>query len=64
MASSMLARLEAGSVRLVVPAASYAVDATASSHAGRLTVEVPNDPAAPRQLSADISRGDLQILGR
>jgi len=60
----VLAQLDAGSLRLVVPAASYAVDATAPSHAGRLTVQVPNDPAAPRQLSAHISRGDLQILRR
>jgi hypothetical protein len=60
----VLARLDAGSMRLVVPAASYAVDATAPSHAGHLTVEVPNDPAAPRQISAHISRGDLQILRR
>jgi hypothetical protein len=60
----VLARLDAGSMRLVVPAASYAVDATAPSQAGHLTVEVPTDPTAPRQISAHISRGDLQILRR
>jgi hypothetical protein len=59
-----LVRLDAGSVRLTVPAASYALDATVPAQAGHLTVEVPNDPAAPRQISAHISRSDLQILRR
>jgi hypothetical protein len=59
-----LVRLAAGSVRLTVPATSYAVDATVPAHAGHLTVEVPADPAAPRHISAHISRGDLQILRR
>lgn len=60
----VLVRLDAGSLRLMVPAASYAVDATVPAHAGHLNVQVPTDPAAPRQLSAHISRGDLQILRR
>jgi hypothetical protein len=59
-----LVRLDAGSVRLTVPATTYAVDATVPARAGHLTVEVPTDPAAPRQISAHISRGDLQILRR
>jgi hypothetical protein len=60
----VLARLDAGSVRLVVPATTYAVDATIPRNAGHVTVEVPTDPAAPRQISARISRGEIQILGR
>jgi hypothetical protein len=59
-----LVRLDAGSVRLTVPTTTYAVDATVPAHAGHLTLEVPSDPAAPRQISAHISRGDLQILRR
>jgi hypothetical protein len=59
-----LVRLDAGSVRLTVPATTYAVDATVPAHTGHLTIEVPTDPAAPRHISAHISRGDLQILRR
>jgi hypothetical protein len=60
----ILARLDAGSLRLTVPGATYAVDVAAPRNAGHVTVEVPTDPAAPRQISAHISRGDLQILRR
>jgi hypothetical protein len=60
----VVARLDAGSVRLTVPATTYAVDATTPSRAGRVTVEVPVDPASPRRVSAHISRGDIQILPR
>jgi hypothetical protein len=59
-----LVRLDAGGVRLLMPATTYAVDATVPAHAGHLTVEIPTDPAAPRQILAHISRGDLQILRR
>ena len=60
-----LVRLDAGSVQLTVPATTtYAVDATTPPRAGRVTVEVPVDPASPRRLSAHISRGDIQILRR
>ena len=59
-----LARLDAGNLRLTVPSAAYAVDAAAPRNAGHVTVEVPTDPAAPRQISAHTSRGDLQILRR
>jgi hypothetical protein len=60
----VLARLDAGNLRLTVPAATYAVDATTPHNAGHLTVAVPTDPASPRQLFVRVSRGDIQILGR
>jgi hypothetical protein len=60
----ILTRLDAGRLRLTVPSVAYAVDAAAPRNAGHVTVEVPTDPAAPRQISARISRGDLQILRR
>jgi hypothetical protein len=60
----VLARLDAGSVRLTVAATTYAVDATVPAHVGHLNVQVPTDPAAPRHVSAHISRGDIQILRR
>jgi hypothetical protein len=60
----ILARLDAGSARLTVPATTYAVDATTPSHAGHVTVDVPTDPASPRTISAHISRGDIHILRR
>jgi hypothetical protein len=60
----VLALLDAGSVRLTVPATTYAVDATVPAQAGDLNVQVPTDPAAPRQISAHLSRGDIQILRR
>jgi hypothetical protein len=60
----VLARLDAGNLRLTVPSATYAVDAAAPRNAGHVTVEVPTDSAAPRQISAHTSRGDLQILRR
>jgi hypothetical protein len=60
----VLARLDAGQIQLAVPAATYAVDATAPERAGRITVEVPTSPAAPRQISAHISRGSIQIVPR
>jgi hypothetical protein len=47
-----LVRLDAGSVRLTVPATSYAVDAAVPPHAGRVTVQVPADPAAPASSSS------------
>jgi hypothetical protein len=56
--------LDAGTVQLIVPTTTYAVDATVPLHAGRVTVQVPTDPAAPRQLSARVSRGDIQIRSR
>jgi hypothetical protein len=62
--SRISARVDAGSLRLTVPRATYAVDAAAPRNAGHVTVAVPTDPAAPRQIWARISRGDLQILGR
>jgi hypothetical protein len=62
--SRILASLDAGSLRLTVPAATYAVDTAAPPNAGHVTVEVPTDPVSPRQISARISRGDIQILGR
>jgi hypothetical protein len=58
------ARVDAGSVRLTVPATTYAVDAAAPPNAGYVAVEVPTDPAASRRISAHISRGDIQILRR
>jgi hypothetical protein len=60
----VLARLDAGNLRLTVPRATYAVDAAAPRNAGHVTVEVPTDPSSPRPTSAHISRGDLQILRR
>jgi hypothetical protein len=60
----VLVRLDAGTVGLIVPTATYAVDATVPPHAGHVTVQVPTDPAAPRQLSARVSRGDIQIRSR
>ncbi len=62
--SRIAARVDAGSLRLAVPSATYALDATAPRNAGHLTVEVPTNPAAPRHISAHVSRGDIQILGR
>jgi hypothetical protein len=60
----ILARLDAGNVRLTVPASTYAVDATAAKNAGHVTVDVPTDPASSHKISAHISRGDIHILGR
>jgi hypothetical protein len=56
----ILARLDAGKLRLTLPSATYAVDAAAPRNAGHVTVEVRTDPAAPRKISAHISRGDLR----
>jgi hypothetical protein len=58
----IIVRIDAGSVRLTVPSATYAVDATTPPRAGRVTVDVAEDPAAPRRISAHASRGDIQIL--
>jgi hypothetical protein len=60
----VLVRLDAGTARLIVPTTAYAVDATVPPHAGRVTVQVPTDPAAPRQLSVRISHGEIQIRSR
>jgi hypothetical protein len=60
----VLARLDAGSLRLMVPTATYAVDATTPRNAGHVTVAVPTDPASPRRISAHVSRGDIQIRSR
>jgi hypothetical protein len=60
----VLVRLDAGTVRLIVPSTTYKVDASVPANAGRVTVQVPTDPAAPRQLSARVSRGDIQIRSR
>jgi hypothetical protein len=60
----VLARVDVGTVRLIVPTTTYKVDASALAHAGRVTVQVPTDPAALRQLSARVSRGDIQIRSR
>jgi DUF4097 and DUF4098 domain-containing protein YvlB len=60
----ILAQLDAGSVRLTVPATTYAVEATTPFNAGHITVDVPTDPASPRKISAHISRGNIHILQR
>jgi hypothetical protein len=60
----VLVRLDAGDLRLTVPTATYAVDAAAPRNAGHVTVNVPTDPTSPRQVSARISRGDIQILSQ
>jgi hypothetical protein len=57
-------RLDAGSMRLAVPTTTYAVEASTPPRAGRVTVDVPTDPASPRQIYAHISRGDIQIVRR
>jgi hypothetical protein len=57
-------RLDAGTVGLIVPTTTYKVDASAPANAGRVTVQVPTDPAAPRQLFVRVSRGDIQIRSR
>jgi DUF4097 and DUF4098 domain-containing protein YvlB len=49
----ILARLDAGNVRLTVPATTYAVEATTPSNAGHITVDVPTDPASPRKASTN-----------
>ena len=60
----ILAGLDAGNVRLTLPATTYAVDATAPKNAGHVTVDVPTDPASAHRISAHISRGDIHILRR
>jgi hypothetical protein len=57
-------RLDAGSMRLAVPTTTYAVEGSTPPRAGRVTVDVPTDPASPRQIYAHISRGDIQIVRR
>ncbi|HEX8133603.1 MAG TPA: hypothetical protein VF880_09265 [Actinomycetes bacterium] len=60
----VLMRLDAGTVGLIVPTTTYKVDASAPANVGRVTVQVPTDPAAPRQLFVRVSRGDIQIRSR
>jgi hypothetical protein len=67
----ILAQLDAGNVRLTVPACTYAVDATAAKNAGPRHCGRRHRPrpvssrlASPRKISAHISRGNIHILQR
>ncbi len=60
--STVDATTSAGSVELLVPAASYAVDAAAG--VGRVVIEVPTDPAAPRRIFARAGVGEVRVSSR
>jgi hypothetical protein len=59
--ASVDVQADAGTVEVILPTGdSYAVDAT--TDAGRVTVEVPQDKAAPRTITAHSDAGAVQIV--
>jgi hypothetical protein len=60
----ILARLDAGGVRLTVPATTYAVEATTHLMPGTSPWTSQPTPTRPRKISAHISRGNIHILQR